>query len=287
MVEEQRNVHHQEHKCHALCTNVVRQNFGRVRDKHARPGQVVEDVVDVNHSDYGIALSLDSSLRELSSASGPDDESCKHARCGHEEECSTTDVVDHEALSDGDDEVHDLQAAVDDELRVAVGYADVVEDEVEVVACETISRPLREESESQKNDQTAAVALGVEELQPAVAFKLFLESDGVLDLLELEEDDFVFAVTICVDFGENVVCLLHFTLGKEETWRFGHEPNKQKLQNRWDCLQHRWNSPGPVVADVVGAECAPCSDDASKVPSRVIDCSEDCTMLWVHQLRDE
>jgi hypothetical protein len=55
-VEEERDVNHGKHVAHALGTDRVGQNLDGVADKEARPGRVVEGVIQEDHSDDGATI---------------------------------------------------------------------------------------------------------------------------------------------------------------------------------------------------------------------------------------
>lgn len=65
-----------------------------------------------------------------------------HSSGGDEKQWASANLVDEETLTGGNDDVQDLQATVDDQLDVAVGDSDRVEDKVQVVADKTVARPL-------------------------------------------------------------------------------------------------------------------------------------------------
>jgi len=287
LVEEEGNVDHEEDDGHALGADVVGQDLDRVADQQAGPGQVVEDVVDEDHGDDTLAcarVALD--LRGPGQRS-PDDKGQEHAGGGDEEEGAASDAVDEETLADGDDHVDDLEDTVDDELGLGVGDADLLEDNVDVVRDETVAGPLGEKTDGEQDDQTVTVALGLDQFHPAVTLEFGLELESVLDLLHLEQDNFILHVTVGVNVGKNLVSALLLTLPDVPTWRLWDEPDETELEQGWSSLDDGRNSPSPVVLNVVGAESQPGGNDGTKVPGGVVDGGEGSTVLGVDELGDE
>ena len=287
LVEEERNVDHQEHESHTLGTEVVWENLASVTDEETRPGHVVEGVVDEDHDNDTSGGTLGALLGKDGGADGPDDEACEHTAGGDQEKSAATDLVNEEALTDGDDGVTDLEDTVDDELSVGVGNTDLVEDDVDVVGNETVTRPLGEETSGQENDQTVTVTLGADELLPAVTLELGLHLESVLDLLKLENNDLVVEVTVGVDVRENLVGTLLVTLADVPSWRLWNEPDEAELEEGWESLNDGWDSPGPVVVDLVGTESQPGGDDGTDVPGGVVNGGEGGTVLRVGELSDK
>lgn len=122
---------------------------------------------------------------ELGGAGGPNDEGDEHAGSRAEEKRAAAEAVDDEELADGDDQVQDLEAPVDDELGVAIGDSHALEDDAEVVGGKPVARPLAEEAESEEDDEASTVGFCADKLHPAIALEFLLELDGVLDLLDL------------------------------------------------------------------------------------------------------
>ena len=60
-----------------------------------------------------------------------------------------------------------MNLPVDEELDRGVGNTNAVEDILEVIRDETVTRPLREEGDSDNNDHTSPVSRGSNESLPA------------------------------------------------------------------------------------------------------------------------
>lgn len=70
---------------------------------------------------------------ELCRANRPDNEDDQHASGSDQEQRTSSNLVNKEALASGNNNVQNLKTAVDDELDVAVCNSNRVEDQVEVV----------------------------------------------------------------------------------------------------------------------------------------------------------
>lgn len=132
-LQEQCNINHQEHESHAFRTNAVGQNLSRVANKQTRPSHVVEHVVEEDHRYYSVGGRLVTMDSELRRANRPDNEDDQHASGSDQEQRTSSNLVNKEALASGNNNVQNLKTAVDDELDVAVCDSNRVEDQVEVV----------------------------------------------------------------------------------------------------------------------------------------------------------
>ena len=239
LVEEQRQINGEPHAVHALSANVIWQNLNSVANKKTRPGHVVETVVDEDKRNLAVCgggvsgsgndLSVcvaEGRLLDCGSHGGPDDVGGAHSSRSGEEEGTTTKLVNPETHEEGDDEVDDGEDTVDLELQLRVGDAGEGEDVGHVVGDETVAGPLGEETQGDEDDQAVTVALGAPELGPAVALKLLLELDGLLDLVELDLDELVLLVAAGVGARENLESLLLLALGHEETWGLWNKPSE-------------------------------------------------------------
>lgn len=137
LVEEESEIDAEEHGGHTLGANIVWQDFDRVSDEQAGVGHVVEHVVDEDHGNDSSSCCSLLVLVELGGADGPDYEADQHASSRNEEESSAANLVDEEALSDGDNGIANLQDTVDDELCGCVRDSNSVKDEVQVVRDKT------------------------------------------------------------------------------------------------------------------------------------------------------
>jgi hypothetical protein len=75
---------------------------------------------------------------------------------------------------------------------------------MDVVGDEAIAAPLAEETGSDEDEETTAVAFGTDEFHPAVALELLFRSDSVSDLGQLKLDQFVVLVAVHVHAGKDL-----------------------------------------------------------------------------------
>jgi hypothetical protein len=106
----------------------------------------------------------------------------QHERGGGEEQLATADFFNQQRTRDGDDPAPDSQAAVDFQLRFLVRDSHLVEYFGQVVRDDGVAGPLREESECNEDQETMAIALGLQEFKDAVLGVLFLERKRSLNL---------------------------------------------------------------------------------------------------------
>ena len=132
-----------------------------------------------------------------------------------------------------------------------------------------------------------AIALGLDKLGPTVALELLLELDGVLDLLELEQNNLVIKVAVSVDVSKDAVGLLDAALGNHPSRRLRDEPDKAQLEDGGESLNEGRHTPCPVVVDVVRAEGQPRGNEGTDVPGCVVDGGESGAVLRVDELSDE
>lgn len=247
LVEPQSKVHHEEHQSQTLCTEVVWQDLCAISDQKSRPCHVVEDVVDEYHGDDRVCCGLRSAIGKGAGTCCPDNETAEHTRGRDQEESASANQVDHETLTDGDKHVHDLNATIDEQLGVVIRDANIRQNDVQVVRGQAVSRPLREETECEQNQESAAVALALDEYQPAISFELLLKGDGLFDLLELKLDQFIIVVAVGVSLREDTVGLFGLALGDQESWTLRYEPDKAELDDWCESLEDGRNSPRPVA----------------------------------------
>jgi hypothetical protein len=64
-------------------------------------------------------------------------------------------------------------------------------------------------------------------------------------------------------------------------------PQSEKLEERWDTLKDRRETPRPLARPEVGSEADPAGSDGTDVPEAVVDGGKSSTMLRMRELRDE
>jgi len=237
-VEEESEIDSEEENCETLCTNLVWQDLNTVTDQKTRPRAVVEDVVQEDEEDLGLSGGNDSSLDELSGADGPGTEGDKHTTGREQEQWATTEFVDEETHGESNDEVDDVEDTVDLESGLSALDTGSSEDVVHVVRDKTVTRPLGEETEGDKNDETVTVTLCLEEFDPSVTLEFLLELDSVTNFTVLDLNELVVFISSGVCIGEDLESLLIFAFGDEETWGFWDKPDSNELDDRWRSLNH-------------------------------------------------
>lgn len=137
-------------------------------------------------------------------ANRPDNESHQHARRRDQEELAPADLVHKETHGQRHNHVHDLETAIDQVLLNGASISDRVQNLGNIVRHQAVARPLREKPSSNADDQTVPVALGADQLHPAVALKFLLEADSLLDLMHLQLNNLVLLVSIRVTVGQHL-----------------------------------------------------------------------------------
>lgn len=133
------------------------------------------------------------SLGEESRANSLKNEEDKHAGHRGQEEDTTTNSVDQERSTKSPEQIPNLEDTIDEELDGGIGDTDSVEDAVEVVGNETVTRPLREEGEGEDDPETLQVAsLGEDGLPANVGSNGAIELNSSLDFLKFILDEGVF-----------------------------------------------------------------------------------------------
>ena len=139
-----------------------------------------------------------------------------------------------------------MNLPVDEELDRGVGNTNAVEDILEVIRDETVTRPLREEGDSDNNDHTSPVSRGSNESLPAnVSSNLGIEFEGSLDFLILVLDDTIIFVTIGVIVGQSAQSLSIATFADEPTGGLWDKDDEADLKDGGDTLQEGRKTPGP------------------------------------------
>jgi hypothetical protein len=99
----------------------------------------------------------------------------------------------------------------------------------EEVGDNSVTRPLREETNGNQDDQTMAVTRGRPELSPVVALELLLQLNSLSDLIELDVDQFIVFVSLGMHVCQDLLRLLQSALRDEPTGGFGNSPANSRL----------------------------------------------------------
>lgn len=280
------NGHVHDHE--TLATESVGEDLDGVANQQTRPGERVEDAEDPDEENHGLVGALGAVLSVQARSEGPEDEGAKHAASGSEESRATADLVDEHGHGDGDDEGETGLAGGETELGGGVVDTGGLVQLGGVVGDNGVAGPLGEEPERKQNGEAVTVATGLEEVEvAAVLGALHLETDGLLDLAELELDGGVVGVAVGVILGEDVEGLVVLILGDQETGRLGNPPDTDELDDGGEGLEQGGNTPRPVALDIVGSESQPGDDEGTDVPQAVVDGGETSAMLRVSELGEK
>jgi len=286
VVEEESQVDEHEHDGHTTSTDLEWENLDGVTDKETGPSQVVTGIVEEDESDDGVTGSLGAVVGSVLGGDCPWNEHDEHTTSGGQEERTTTGTIDSESHRGSDKHVPDVENTVDDKLGVCIGDTNLVENGVDVVGNERVTRPLGEETGENADNHTMTVTLGGPELRDTLG-KLGLEGNSLLDLLEFEKDKLVLGVSTTVVLGEDSESLLVAIDGDQPTWGFWDPENERNHDNSWSSLEDGWNSPRPVVLNAVGTIGGPGGNNRSDVPGGVVERGDTSTMLHVSELSNE
>jgi len=224
----------------------------------------------------------------LGRADGLEGEEKGHTSRRGEEEEATTKAIDHEGGTNSPEQVPDGKDTVDEELNCAGGDTDGVKDSVEVVGDETVAGPLREEGNGNDDDHTFPVTGGGNQRLPAdIGSNCAIELDSGLHFLELELDEGVLIVAVCVVVSEDLQSLFVTALGYEPTRGLWSKEDEEELEDGGKTLKERGDTPGPVTGDVLTTESGPSGDDVTRVPEGVVEGSQGCTVARIGNLGDQ
>lgn len=140
---------------------------------HANCHLLVERVEKEDERDDSMRGGLRPMERVLCGADRLEREEHEHASSRGEEQEPTTPAFDLEGCEHSPEQVPDGENTGNEELDGGVGYADGVEDLVQIVGDETVSGPLREPSDGDDDDHALAVALSRDEGLPADVFRVW------------------------------------------------------------------------------------------------------------------
>jgi hypothetical protein len=192
----------------------------------------------------------------------PSQEHQAHSRGGCEEKWSSSDAVNEESTADTDNQTEQCLASVELsfvishvsktqrgkktywDLLVLLFNTHAVINEVHVIAEESVSRVLRNDTEGDEERQSVSVALRSQEVHVAACLLVFeFKSQGLLDFAEFESNSCILLVTIGVVVGKDSFGLLITLLGDEPTGRFWNPVDEGDLDHGWDDLKKGKSSP--------------------------------------------
>jgi hypothetical protein len=123
----------------------------------------------------------------------------EHAKRRNKEHSATAKPIDDKGRRDGDDPTPNSETAIDDQLFLLRRNSDLVEDLEEIIRDDSVARPLGEEAETDEDQETMSVTLGLEEFKDGVTSVFLFEGKGGFDFFKDELDGNI------VDIIESVV----------------------------------------------------------------------------------
>ena len=121
--------------------------------------------------------------------------------------------------------------------------------------------PLSEPPDNDSNESTSSVGRRAHQLHPRSLGHFNLQLKRSLDLGELKVDEGRVHVTTSVEVGEHLARLVDMAASHEVAGGLGKEEEAEKLESGDGALEERWDSPGPGVGELEGAESAPRSTE--------------------------
>jgi len=259
------------HDRETLGTDEVWQDFDGVGDEEGSIGDGVETVEDEDECEEGTTSSCSGSLFKRGGHGGNDGIRDKHTSGRDDEERATASLLDGHRGGDSDDKVVDGEDTVDESLIVGAGDSDTVEDLVEVVRDDTVSRPLREYTDTDDDPHAAAITWSAEQVDPRDAGSLRFESNGLFDFVVLESDQGMVEITTSVISGDDRLGTLVLTPVDQPTRRLWDEPHKEQLDDRREGLEDGRDTPRPIAVDTEGTESRPSGNDGAREPECVVE----------------
>ena len=129
-------------------------------------------------------------------------------------------------------------------LVSVVGNANSVIDLLGEVRNQTVTAPLREETERDDDNESVTVALGAEEVEVTATFLVLeLNAEGLLDLTVFKLYGCIILIAVGVVVGEDIEGLLVTVPGNEPTGGFRAPEDQSKLNNGGRALKSGWDSP--------------------------------------------
>jgi hypothetical protein len=133
---------------------------------------------------------------------------------------------------------HNNIAPVDLELSIWVRDSDAVHDNGEIIRGETISAPLRKQSQCNQQHKTITIPTSSEEVQvTARPLYMGLETESVADFKELELHGRIHLVPVGMVLGQDGECLPLTIVVDQPTRRFGDPPEERNEKQRGDGLE--------------------------------------------------
>ncbi|KAI6754760.1 hypothetical protein HG530_012512 [Fusarium avenaceum] len=141
-----------------------------------------------------------------------------------------------------------------------------------VVADKTVATPLTEETDGQDDEETVAVALGLEEREIARGIHcLILQANSSSDLLHLHCDRRVVPVTVGVVLDKQILSFSLTLLGDQPSRRLVNDETQTKLKDTGQGLQNGRDTPCPRAVHSESTVSDPGGGKSSETPECVVD----------------
>ncbi|RDW62425.1 hypothetical protein BP6252_11858 [Coleophoma cylindrospora] len=261
-VEEDGNVRHALHHGHALGAELVRPDLGDVGNQDRREGDVVEGVVDEEERDDRDARGGTARRGEGPRECRDENIRCEHAHTGREPQRAPPNPIDTEGGADGEDQVPNLQAAVDRRLLGQILDAGRLQHQRQVVGHDADAVPLRGNTQRHGDVEPASVAGSLEH----VHFGVF--ATGMV-------------------LGQDLSGGFQLALGRVESRRLRGHHEAQDLNRGDEDLGQGGDPPCPGARVVPGAKGNPRGQQRTHVPPGVVHGRENAAVGRVCDLGDE
>lgn len=152
----------QDHE--TLSTERVGENLNTIANEETRPAGGVEDTVEPDKENHGVVGSRSLVLFIETASESPEDEDKEHATSSKQEGEATVKAFDKHSTSNRDNHIENGLSGGDDEAVLLACQSGVLVEDSRVVGDNTVSRPLREDTKREENNQAVSVALGLEEV---------------------------------------------------------------------------------------------------------------------------
>lgn len=167
-----------------------------------------------------------------------------HTDSGSKEEWTTAEFINSHRAANSDEKLEHVLSCIESSLLGLVLNTSTLIDDVGIVADESISGVLRDNTQGDQKHETVTVTAGSKEIKIAAALLgLVLEGDCVLDLSVLKLHGRVVGVAVGVILGKDVKGFLVALVGHEPTGGLGDPPDEGDLDQGWHGLDEGDGSP--------------------------------------------
>lgn len=167
-----------------------------------------------------------------------------HTDSGSKEEWTTTETINSHGAANSNEKLEHVLSCVQSGLLGLVLDTSALVDNVGIVADQSISRVLRDDTQGDQEHETVTVTAGSKEIKVAAALlSLVFEGDGLLDLSVLKLHGRVVGVSVGVVLGKDVKGFLVTLVSHKPTGGLGDPIDEGDLDQRWHGLDEGDGSP--------------------------------------------